>query len=437
MKYNFSMKPSVLIKEINEFIGKEVIIKGWVYNKRSSGKIHFLQIRDGSGFIQAIILKGEVSSESFAAAEKVTLESSVEMAGIVREDKRAPDGYELTAKELTIIQLAEEFPIGKKEHGPDFLLNNRHLWLRSKRQWAILRVRNEIIRSLNEYLQKEGFVRVDTPIITPSACEGTTTLFEIDYFGEKAYLSQSGQLYLEAAIGSLGRVYDFGPALRAEKSKTRRHLIEFWMMDAEAAFVDFIGILKVQEEMVYHIIQSVLKNCQKELEILERDTQVLSSIKLPFVRLTYKETIKLLNSLGSDIKIGSDFGNDDETILMNHYKKPVFVTHYPAEVKAFYAKKDPNDGDFALVADLLAPEGYGEVIGGGERESDYDTLIREIQKRNLNVKDYDWYLDLRKYGSVPHSGFGIGLERMVAWICKSPHVRETIPFPRLLGRFRP
>ncbi|OGK17602.1 asparagine--tRNA ligase [Candidatus Roizmanbacteria bacterium RIFCSPHIGHO2_01_FULL_39_8] len=431
------MKPSVLIKEINEFIGKEVIIKGWVYNKRSSGKIHFLQIRDGSGFIQAIILKGEVSSESFAAAEKVTLESSVEMAGIVREDKRAPDGYELTAKELTIIQLAEEFPIGKKEHGPDFLLNNRHLWLRSKRQWAILRVRNEIIRSLNEYLQKEGFVRVDTPIITPSACEGTTTLFEIDYFGEKAYLSQSGQLYLEAAIGSLGRVYDFGPALRAEKSKTRRHLIEFWMMDAEAAFVDFIGILKVQEEMVYHIIQSVLKNCQKELEILERDTQVLSSIKLPFVRLTYKETIKLLNSLGSDIKIGSDFGNDDETILMNHYKKPVFVTHYPAEVKAFYAKKDPNDGDFALVADLLAPEGYGEVIGGGERESDYDTLIREIQKRNLNVKDYDWYLDLRKYGSVPHSGFGIGLERMVAWICKSPHVRETIPFPRLLGRFRP
>ena len=437
MKYNFSMKPSVLIKEINEFIGKEVIIKGWVYNKRSSGKIHFLQIRDGSGFIQAIILKGEVSSESFAAAEKVTLESSVEMAGIVREDKRAPDGYELTAKELTIIQLAEEFPIGKKEHGPDFLLNNRHLWLRSKRQWAILRVRNEIIQSLNEYLQKEGFVRVDTPIITPSACEGTTTLFEIDYFGEKAYLSQSGQLYLEAAIGSLGRVYDFGPALRAEKSKTRRHLIEFWMMDAEAAFVDFIGILKVQEEMVYHIIQSVLKNCQKELEILERDTQVLSSIKLPFVRLTYKETIKLLNSLGSDIKIGSDFGNDDETILMNHYKKPVFVTHYPAEVKAFYAKKDPNDGDFALVADLLAPEGYGEVIGGGERESDYDTLIREIQKRNLNVKDYDWYLDLRKYGSVPHSGFGIGLERMVAWICKSPHVRETIPFPRLLGRFRP
>ena len=431
------MKPSVLIKEINEFIGKEVIIKGWVYNKRSSGKIHFLQIRDGSGFIQAIILKGEVSSESFAAAEKVTLESSVEMAGIVREDKRAPDGYELTAKELTIIQLAEEFPIGKKEHGPDFLLNNRHLWLRSKRQWAILRVRNEIIQSLNEYLQKEGFVRVDTPIITPSACEGTTTLFEIDYFGEKAYLSQSGQLYLEAAIGSLGRVYDFGPALRAEKSKTRRHLIEFWMMDAEAAFVDFIGILKVQEEMVYHIIQSVLKNCQKELEILERDTQVLSSIKLPFVRLTYKETIKLLNSLGSDIKIGSDFGNDDETILMNHYKKPVFVTHYPAEVKAFYAKKDPNDGDFALVADLLAPEGYGEVIGGGERESDYDTLIREIQKRNLNVKDYDWYLDLRKYGSVPHSGFGIGLERMVAWICKSPHVRETIPFPRLLGRFRP
>jgi asparaginyl-tRNA synthetase len=298
-------------------------------------------------------------------------------------------------------------------------------------------VRNEIIRALNEYLQKEGFVRVDTPIITPSACEGTTTLFEIDYFGEKAYLSQSGQLYLEAAIGSLGRVYDFGPALRAEKSKTRRHLIEFWMMDAEAAFVDFSGILKVQEELIYHIIQSVLKNCQKEMLILERDTDVLRAVKPPFVRVTYKEAVKLLNSLGSDIKLGSDFGNDDETILMNHFKTPVFVTHYPAEVKAFYAKKDPHDKNFALAADLLAPEGYGEVIGGGERESDYDTLVQEINKRNFDMKDYDWYLDLRKYGSVPHSGFGIGLERMVAWICKLPHVRETIPFPRLLGRFKP
>lgn len=435
--YNLSMKSSFFIKDASNFVGKEVTLKGWVYNKRSSGKIHFLQIRDGSGFIQAIVVKSEIAEESFTAAEKVTIESSVELSGTVREDGRAPDGYELTVKELRIIQLADEFPIGKKEHGPDFLLNNRHLWLRSRRQWAILKVRNEIIRALNEYLQKEGFVRVDTPIITPSACEGTTTLFEIDYFGEKAYLSQSGQLYLEAAIGSLGRVYDFGPALRAEKSKTRRHLIEFWMMDAEAAFVDFSGILKVQEELIYHIIQSVLKNCQKEMIILERDTDVLRAVKPPFVRVTYKEAVKLLNSLGSDIKLGSDFGNDDETILMNHFKTPVFVTHYPAEVKAFYAKKDPHDKNFALAADLLAPEGYGEVIGGGERESDYDTLVQEINKRNFDMKDYDWYLDLRKYGSVPHSGFGIGLERMVAWICKLPHVRETIPFPRLLGRFKP
>ncbi len=425
------------IKDAAQFVGKEVVLKGWVYNKRSSGKIHFLQIRDGSGFIQAIAVKSEVTPETFAAAEKVTIESSVEITGIVREDKRAPDGYELIVKSLKIIQLADEFPIGKKDHGPDFLLNNRHLWLRSKRQWAILRIRNQIILALNEYLQKNAFVKIDSPIITPSACEGTTTLFEIDYFGEKAYLSQSGQLYLEAAIGSVGRCYDFGPVLRPEKSKTRRHLIEFWMMDAEAAFVEFDEILKIEEEMIQHTVQSVLANCMMELQILERDTKPLKAIKRPFVRITYKEAVQILNKLGSDIKVGSDFGNDDETILMNHYKTPVFITHYPAEVKAFYAKKDPHDDSYSLTADLLAPEGYGEVIGGGEREWEYKKLVTEIKKRNFDMKEYDWYLDLRKYGSVPHSGFGIGLERMVARICKLPHVRETIPFPRLLGRFRP
>ncbi|MBI4008747.1 asparagine--tRNA ligase [Candidatus Roizmanbacteria bacterium] len=431
------MKTTFFIRDAAKFVGKDVEIKGWVYNKRSSGKIHFLQLRDGSGFIQGIVVKSEVSSESFAAAEKVTIESSILARGIIREDKRAPDGYELTVKELEIIRLADEFPIGKKEHGPDFLLSNRHLWLRSKRQWAILRIRNQLILAINEYLQKNGFLRVDTPIITPSACEGTTTLFEIDYFGEKAYLTQSGQLYLEAAIGSVGRCYDFGPVMRAEKSKTRRHLIEFWMMDAEAAFVDFDAILKIEEELIYHITQSVLVNCEKELQILERDMTFLKQIKIPFPRITYLEAVKTLNSLGSDIKVGSDFGNDDETILMNHFLSPIFVTHYPAEVKAFYVKRDSKDKSYALSADLLAPEGYGEIIGGGEREDDYQILLDEIKLRNIDMKDYDWYLDLRKYGSVPHSGFGIGLERMVAWLCKLPHVRETIPFPRLLGRFRP
>ncbi|MBI2641635.1 asparagine--tRNA ligase [Candidatus Roizmanbacteria bacterium] len=431
------MKSSFFIKDSEKFVGKEVIVKGWIYNKRSSGSIHFLQVRDGSGFIQATVVKSEVNPEVFAAADKVTLESSVEVIGLLREDKRAPDGYELTVKDLKIIQLADEFPIGKKEHGPDFLLSNRHLWLRSKRQWAILRIRNEMIRGINEFLQKNDFVRVDSPIITPSACEGTTTLFEIDYFGEKAYLSQSGQLYLEASIASVGRCYDFGPVLRAEKSKTRRHLTEFWMMDAEAAFVDFEGILKIEEDLIYYVIEHVLSTCEKELKIIERDASPLKSFKTPFPRMTYKEAVKLLNTLGSDIELGSDFGNDDETILMNHFKTPVFVTHYPADVKAFYVKRDSEDETYALSSDLLAPEGYGEVIGGGEREWDYNTLVSEIKKRKIDMKDYEWYLDLRKYGSVPHSGFGVGLERLVAWICKLPHVRETIPFPRMLERFSP
>lgn len=427
----------ILIKNIDKFVGKEITVKGWVYNVRSSGSIHFLQVRDGSGFIQATIVKSDVSAEVFLLVNKITLESSVEIKGIVIKDKRAPDGYELKVLDLTLVQLAEEFPIGKKEHGPDFLLSNRHLWLRSKRQWAILRIRNKIILAINEFLQNNDFVRIDTPIITPSACEGTTTLFDIDYFGEKAYLSQSGQLYLEAAIGSMGRCYDFGPVLRAEKSKTRRHLIEFWMMDAEAAFVDFAGILKVEEDMIYFILQKVLKNCVRELQIIERDISNLTSIKPPFPRINYKEAVKILNKLGSDIKSGSDFGNDDETILMNHFKTPVFITHYPSSVKAFYAMKDPRDNNCALAADLLAPEGYGEIIGGGEREWNYEKLAEEIKKRNFDVQDYNWYLDLRRYGSVPHSGFGIGLERMVAWVCKLSHVRETIPFPRLLGRFKP
>ena len=428
------MISAFFIKDAAKFVGKEVEIKGWIYNKRSSGSLHFLQIRDGSGFIQGTVIKGEVPEKLFNEIKELTIDSAVTVKGIVREDKRAPEGFELTVKDLRVVSLSQDFPIGKKEHGPDFLLTNRHLWLRSKKQWAILRIRNQIIISINDFLLKNGYIKIDSPMITPSASEGTTTLFELDYFGKKVFLSQSGQLYLEAAIYSFGKVFDFGPVLRAEKSKTRRHLIEFWMMDAEAAFVDLNGILEIEEKLIQAIINDVLRNCEKELKILERDTSLLKNINVPFPRLTYDKTIKKLQELGSDIKWGTDFGNDDETILMNHYKTPLFVTHYPAHVKAFYTKKKSGEEKLSLSADLLAPEGYGEIIGGGQREDDYEKLLAEIKKHNYNLDDYSWYLDLRKYGSVPHSGFGVGLERLVAWICKLEHVRESIPFPRLLER---
>ncbi|RJR14650.1 asparagine--tRNA ligase [Candidatus Microgenomates bacterium] len=428
-----------LISNAKDFIGKEVIARGWVFNKRSSGSIIFLHVRDGSGFLQATVLKNEVSAKVFSEVEKITLESSVELSGVLKEEKRAPGGYEITVKKFNIIHLAsEDYPIGKKEHGPDFLLSHRHLWMRSRRQWAILRIRDRLITAINAFLHEQAFTRVDTPIITPSACEGTTTLFEIDYFGEKAYLSQSGQLYLEAAIAAFGRVYDFSPALRAEKSKTRRHLIEFWMMDAEAAFMTFTEMLDFEETMVKYVIADCLTHCSEELAIIERDTAPLTkALDEPFVRLTFAEAVKKLQSMGSDITENTDFGNDDETMLMNHYQTPVFVTHYPAAVKAFYVKRDAKNPKLALAADLLAPEGYGEVIGGGEREADYDTLLQRVDEHKLNMHDYGWYLDLRRYGSVPHSGFGLGLERLVAWICKLDHVRETIPFPRMLERLRP
>lgn len=431
------MKKEFFIKEAKDFIGKEVTVKGWVFNKRSSGSIAFLHVRDGSGFMQATVIKDQVPEKAFKTAAELSLESAIAIKGLVREEKRAPGGYEISVKDLNIISLSEEYPIGKKEHGPDFLLTHRHLWLRSKRQWAILKIRDELINGINEFLQKENFVRCDTPIITPIAAEGTTSLFEIDYFGEKAYLSQTGQLYLEAAIYSFGRCYDFGPVLRSEKSKTRRHLIEFWMMDAEAAFVDFEEMLKIEEKLIFYLLQKVLQNCQQELKIIERDTKPLEDIKMPFVRLRYDEAIKKLKTLGSDITLCTDLGNDDETILMNHFKQPVFVTHYPKDIKAFYCKTDKTDTNLALTADLFVPEGYGEVIGGGEREDDYEKLKESIKNHKYKIEDYDWYLDLRRYGSVPHSGFGLGLERLVAWICKLEHVRESIPFPRMLERFRP
>jgi asparaginyl-tRNA synthetase len=432
------MKNMFFISDSANNSGKVVTVKGWVFNKRSNGGLIFLHIRDGSGFLQATAIKDEVPIDVFKTVEDLTLESSIEVTGTLRAEPRAPGGFEIAIKTIKIIQLVKgEYPIGKKEHGPDFLLSNRHLWIRSKRQWAILRIRNILMNSIQTYLQSEHFIRFDAPIITPSACEGTTTLFELDYFGEKAYLTQSGQLYLEAAIASFGRAYDFGPIMRAEKSKTRRHLIEFWMMDAEAAFVDFDQNVDIQEALIKYVIKDVLEKAKTELAIITRDITPLEHVlSEPFVRLSYSDAIKQLNKLGSDIEEGTDFGNDDETILMNHYKVPIFVTHYPAAIKAFYFKRDIKN-TAALCADLLVPEGYGEIIGGGQREENYDTLVKRIKEHGYNQADYEWYLDLRKYGSVPHSGFGIGLERLLAWVCKLDHVRETIPFPRMLERFRP
>jgi len=424
------------IAKIQDFAGKEVQLKGWVYNKRESGKIIFLQLRDGSGFIQGVVVKSEVSEKTFENAVKATMESSVVMTGTAREDKRAPSGFEILVFNLELIQVAEDYPITKKEHGPDFLLDHRHLWLRSKRQWAIQRVRNDLILGIYDFLHREGFIKIDAPIFTPNACEGTTTLFEVDYFGNKAYLSQSGQLYLEAAIFAHGKVFDFGPTFRAEKSKTRRHLTEFWMMDAEMAFYDWKDNIDFQEKLIVQLVQRVLRNCQQEMKILERDTKSLEKIKAPFMRLTYVEALEMLRKLGSDIKEGEDFGNDDETMLTQAHEKPIFVSHFPHRIKAFYMSVDET-GKYVLCNDLLAPEGYGEIIGGGQRETDFKKLLAMVKKHNLPQKAFEWYLDLRRYGSVTHSGFGLGLERLVAWVCGLPHVRETIPFPRMLERMTP
>jgi len=456
------MKKDFFIRNIKDFIGKEVTIKGWVFNKRSSGSIIFLQVRDGSGFIQAIAVKNEIPAKSFSVAQDITLESSVILNGLIREEKRAPGGYEMLVKDMAVISLSDEFPIGKKEHGPDFLLTYRHLWLRSKRQWAIQRIRNVIIYAIYNHLESEGFIKIDAPILTPTACEGTTTLFPVPYLpawkkdmkneaetiinqlpekqtGEPfAYLSQSGQLYLEAAIMAHGKVFDFGPTFRAEKSKTRRHLSEFWMMDAEAAFVEHKENMVIQEKLIVAIVEEVLKQCRKELEIIDRDTALLKpTLRGKFPVISHQEAIKLLNKKGIKIGLRDDFGAEAETVLSNQFDRPFFVERYPKEVKAFYMKQDQSDSSRVLNNDMLAPEGYGEIIGGSQREDDYEKLLGKINEVKLNASDFDWYLDLRKYGSVPHSGFGIGLERIVAWICRLEHIRESIPFPRMLERFRP
>ena len=429
----------MFIKDLQNYKNKEVTLKGWIYNFRSSGGIMFLQLRDGTGVAQCILNKKDVSEKKWNEAQKITLETSIELSGTVTEHPKQPGVFEVQVKNFKIYQIpSEEYPISKKEHGPEFLLDNRHLWLRSSRQWAIQKVRDTLIRATYEWLRQHNFIKIDAPILTPAACEGTTTLFELEYFDlGKAYLSQSGQLYLEAAIASFGRVFDFGPTFRAEKSKTRRHLTEFWMMDAEAAFVEHEENLKIQTELISFMVQKVLAENQEELKILARDIEPLKKVKPPFYKIAHAEAVKKLKELGSDIKEMDDLGADDETILTKEYDKPLFVEKYPAEVKAFYMKRDPQNPKYVLNADLLAPEGYGEIIGGSQREDDYDELVKRLKEHKLPMEVFQWYLDLRKFGSVPHSGFGFGLERVVAWVCGLQHVRETIPFPRMINRLTP
>jgi len=430
---------NIFIKDAARHIGSDVVIRGWMFNKRSSGKIHFLEMRDGTGTIQGIVFVPNVKPEVAEKAAKLTIESSIALTGTITKHPKLTDTYELQVKDIQIYNLApDNYPIGKKEHGPDFLLEHRHLWLRSAKQAAIQRIRNTIINATYEYLNAHGFIKIDSPILTPAACEGTTELFEIKYFDEgNAYLTQSGQLYLEAAIASVGRCFDFGPVFRAEKSKTRRHLTEFWMMDAEAAFVEHEENLKIQEELITYIVEKCLERNTEDFKTLERDTAPLKKIKPPFYRKMHAEAVKELREMGSDITEDIDLGGDDETMLSQKYDKPIFVEKYPAKVKAFYMKRDPEDETRALCADLLAPEGYGEIIGGSQREDDYETLLKRIHEHKLPEEAFKWYLDLRKYGSVPHSGFGYGLERIVTWICGLHHVRESIPFPLTLNRIYP
>ncbi|WP_226666833.1 asparagine--tRNA ligase [Metabacillus litoralis] len=426
------------IAEVGKYVGKEVTIGAWLANKRSSGKIAFLQLRDGTGFIQGVVVKAEVEEEIFLQAKSITQETSLFVSGIVKEDERSPFGYELGITNIRVISESVDYPITPKEHGTEFLMDHRHLWLRSKRQHAVMKIRNEIIRSTYEFFNNEGFVKVDPPILTGSAPEGTSELFHTKYFDEDAYLSQSGQLYMEAAAMALGKVFSFGPTFRAEKSKTRRHLIEFWMIEPEMAFYEFEDNLQVQETYVTYIIQSVLKNCKLELNTLGRDLTKLEKIQAPFPRITYDDAIKFLHEKGFDeIKWGDDFGSPHETAIAESYEKPVFITHYPTSLKPFYMQPDADRDDVVLCADLIAPEGYGEIIGGSERIHNAELLKQRLDEHQLDQSAYDWYLQLRKYGSVPHSGFGLGLERTVAWISGVEHVRETIPFPRLLNRLYP
>ena len=424
-----------LIKNLSRHVGDEVEIRGWLFNRRSSGKIAFLIVRDGSGVVQGVLLKS--NEAAFAAAETLTQESSLILRGTVRAEPRATGGFEIDVTQVQPVSIAAEYPISLKEHGVEFLAERRHLWIRTPKQAAILRIRAEIEFALREFFYRNDFVLADAPIITPAACEGTTNLFEIDYHGDKGYLSQSGQLYNEATAAALGRIYCFGPTFRAEKSKTRRHLLEFWMIEAEAAYFDVDDNMRLQEDMVMYVIERVLERCRNELKLLERDISKLESVKKPFPRISYTDAVALLNKAGEAFEWGDDFGAPHETVIGNHFDSPVFVHRYPTVIKAFYMKPDPTDEKVVLGADLLAPEGYGEIIGGGQRIDDLALLEQRLEEHKLPREAFEWYLDLRRYGSVPHSGFGLGIERTVAWICGLDHIRESIPFPRLLHKMYP
>jgi len=427
----------VYIEDIGKHEADDITLKGWLYNKRSSGKIHFLLIRDGTGIVQAVITRDQVGDTIFDEAEKITQESSLVVKGSVRKDERAPGGYEIVLKDLQVLQKTEDYPIGPKEHSIEFLLPLRHLWLRSKKQNAIMRIRHEVIKACRDFFDNQGFINADTPILTPASVEGTTTLFPVDYYGEKVYLAQSGQLYNEATIGALGKVYCFGPTFRAEKSKTRRHLTEFWMLEPEVAFLELEGLIELAEDMTVYLVGRILQNRRNELETLERDLAKLENIKKPFPRVTYKEAVEIIKKKEKNFKYGDDFGAPHETIISENFDRPVFVHHYPVGIKAFYMKRDPNDKTLSLSVDMIGPEGVGELIGGGQREDDHEELLKRIEENKLPADSYQWYLDLRRFGTCPHSGFGLGIERAIAWICGIKHVRETIPFPRMLERVYP
>jgi asparaginyl-tRNA synthetase len=429
--------PRIYIEDIGRYDGQTVTLQGWLYNKRSSGKLHFLLVRDGTGIVQCVVFKKDVPEELFARADHLPQESSLRVTGAVRKDERAPLGYELGVTSFEVVHSAEEYPITPKEHGVAFLLDHRHLWVRSARQHAVLRIRSAVIHACREYFDSRGFVLFDSPILTPSACEGTTTLFETPYFDETAYLTQSGQLYVEAGAMAFGKVYCFGPTFRAEKSKTRRHLMEFWMVEPEVAYMDLAGDMDLAEDFVATVVQQVLATRRAELSTLERDIAALERVQKPFPRITYDEAIALLQRKGFAVEWGADFGADEETAISSEFDRPVLVHRYPAAMKAFYMKGDPADPRLALCVDMLAPEGYGEIIGGGQREDDLATLQGKIRDHGLPESAFGWYLDLRRYGSVPHAGFGMGIERVVAWLCGIAHVRETIPFPRMLERLTP
>jgi asparaginyl-tRNA synthetase len=428
----------VYIEDIGTHEGEEVTIKGWLHNRRSSGKIHFLILRDGTGFIQGVMSKAAVGDDMFKAADHLSQETSLIVTGTARADKRAPSGYEIDVKHVELVGESHDFPITPKEHGVDYLLDRRHLWIRSERQQAILRIRHEIINAVRDFFNGRGFILADTPIFTPAACEGTTTLFPAQYFDDQtAYLTQSGQLYNEANAMALGKVYCFGPTFRAEKSKTRRHLTEFWMVEPEMAYADLNDVMALAEDLIVAVVGRVLDKRRRELTVIERDVSKLEAVQKPFPRISYDDAVTRLQAKGLPIQWGGDFGGPDETTLSEEYDRPLMVHRYPAAVKAFYMKPDPERADLALGVDVLAPEGYGEIIGGGERLADLDLLLQRIKEHDLPQEAFEWYLDLRRYGTVPHGGFGMGIERVVSWICKLDHVRETIPYPRMLYRLYP